>query len=59
MKKETEDKFVNPFENVSYYDFIKAKGDKSVAEYCKGKLTENQIEILQRELENNNKYGGI
>ena len=55
MKKETEDKFVNPFENVSYYDFIKAKGDKSVAEYCKGKLTENQIEILQRELENNNK----
>jgi hypothetical protein len=51
MKKESEDKFINPFDGAGYDEFLKAKGGKSVAEYCKGKLTENQIEILQRELE--------
>lgn len=50
MKKETEDKFINPFDGSGYDEFLKAKGSKSIEDYCKGKLTENQIEILKREL---------
>jgi hypothetical protein len=50
MKKETET-FLNPFEDgVTYDQFLKAKGNKSIEDYCKGKLTENQIETLNREL---------
>ena len=43
--------YVNPFdEGVSYADFKEALGKKSIAEYCKGKLTEDQITWLENEL---------
>lgn len=43
--------FVNPFETgVSYADFLEALGKKTVAEYCKGKLTDEQIAYLENEL---------
>jgi len=37
--------FVNPFE-VNYKVFTDALGKGDVAEYCKGHLTEEQIEFL-------------
>ena len=44
-------KFLNPFnEGVTYAEFKKAVGKKSVAEYCKGKLTQDQIDWLENEL---------
>lgn len=44
-------KFLNPFEvGVTYVEFQKALGKKSVAEYCKGKLEKEQIEFLEQEL---------
>ncbi len=44
-------KFLNPFdEGVTYAEFKKALGKKSVAEYCKGKLSDEQIEFLETEL---------
>ena len=44
-------KFLNPFDaGVTYADFKKALGKKSVAEYCKGKLTQDQIDWLENEL---------
>ena len=50
-KEEKEIKFLNPFEvGVTYAEFQKALGKKSVAEYCKGKLNEDQIEFLEKEL---------
>ena len=46
-----EAKFLNPFEvGVTYAEFQKALGKKSVAEYCKGKLEKEQIEFLEAEL---------
>ena len=46
-----ESKFLNPFEvGVTYAEFQKALGKKSVAEYCKGKLEKEQIEFLEAEL---------
>jgi len=46
-----EEKFLNPFDfGVTYAEFQKALGKKSVAEYCKGKLTEEQVEWLEKEL---------
>lgn len=43
--------FLNPFdEGVSYADFKEALGKKSIADYCKGKLTEDQITWLENEL---------
>lgn len=45
--------FLNPFDKgVSYKDFLKEveKSKKSVAEYCKGKLTTEQISWLEKEL---------
>ena len=49
--QKTESKFLNPFEKgVSYEDFKKALGKKSVSEYCKGKLSNSEIEFLEREL---------
>lgn len=46
-----EEKFLNPFEiGVTYVEFQKALGKKSVAEYCKGKLEKEQIEFLEAEL---------
>ena len=46
-----EAKFLNPFDaGVTYAEFQKALGKKSVAEYCKGKLEKEQIEFLEAEL---------
>ena len=46
-----EAKFLNPFDaGVTYAEFKKAVGKKSVAEYCKGKLTQDQIDWLENEL---------
>lgn len=46
-----ESKFLNPFDaGVTYAEFKKALGKKSVAEYCKGKLSDEQIAFLETEL---------
>ena len=46
-----EAKFLNPFDaGVTYADFKKALGKKSVAEYCKGKLSDDEIAFLEAEL---------
>ena len=46
-----EAKFLNPFDaGVTYAEFQKALGKKSVAEYCKGKLEKEQIHFLEKEL---------
>jgi hypothetical protein len=51
MAEEKEVKFLNPFdEGVTYAEFQKALGKKSVSEYCKGKLTEDEIKWLENEL---------
>ena len=50
-KEEKEIKFLNPFDKgVTYVEFQKALGKKSVAEYCKGKLSQDQIDWLEKEL---------
>ena len=50
-KEEKEIKFLNPFDKgVTYVEFQKALGKKSIAEYCKGKLEKEQIEFLEKEL---------
>ena len=50
-EKEIKEKFVNPFEKgVTYAEFKKALGKKTVAEYCKGKLEKDQIDWLEQEL---------
>jgi hypothetical protein len=41
--------FVNPFE-VNYKVFMDAVGKSDVSEYCKGHLTEEQIELLIEDL---------
>ena len=44
-------KFLNPFDaGVTYVEFKKALGKKTVAEYCKGKLTDEEISWLENEL---------
>lgn len=44
-------KFLNPFDaGVTYIEFQKALGKKSVADYCKGKLSDEQITWLENEL---------
>ena len=46
--------FVNPFDvGVSYKDFLDAVkvSKKTVKEYLKGKLTDEQIEFIERELD--------
>lgn len=48
---EKAEKFINPFDvGVSYAEFQKVLGKKSVADYCKGKLTNDQIAWLENEL---------
>lgn len=43
--------FLNPFKKgVSYELFLEALGTKTVAEYCKGKLTENEINWITNEI---------
>ena len=50
-KEEKEIKFLNPFDKgVTYVEFKKALGKKSIAEYCKGKLSQDQIDWLENEL---------
>jgi len=47
--------FINPFDGgVSYPDFLEAVGKKTVEEYCKGKLTDEQIKWLLNDLEHFN-----
>lgn len=41
--------FVNPFD-VNYKVFMDAVGKLDVTEYCKGHLTEEQIELLVEDL---------
>lgn len=51
--KEIKDGFLNPFgEQTSYAEFQKAVKESkvSVAEYCKGKIEESQLEWLENEL---------
>ena len=44
-------KFLNPFEvGVTYVEFQKALGKKSIAEYCKGKLSDDEVAFLEAEL---------
>ena len=51
MAEEKEPKFLNPFDaGVTYAEFQKALGKKAVAEYCKGKLSDEQITFLETEL---------
>jgi hypothetical protein len=46
------DKFVNPFQKgVTYADFVKALGDKTVAEYAGAYLTIQEVSWLEREIE--------
>lgn len=50
-EEEKEVKFLNPFDKgVTYAEFQKALGKKSIAEYCKGKITADQIDWLENEL---------
>lgn len=45
------DNFCNPFEpGINYDIFLKALGTKTVKLYCKGKLTDEQIEWLINDL---------
>ena len=52
MSEEVKDvKFLNPFDaGVTYAEFKKALGKKTVAEYCKGKLSDDEIAFLEIEL---------
>lgn len=44
-------KFLNPFDiGVSYTDFLKEVGAKTISEYCKGKLTNEQIKWLENDI---------
>ena len=48
--------FINPFnEGVNYITFLEAVGKKTVEEYCKGKLTDEQLEWLVNDLKHFNK----
>lgn len=54
-KKQTETTndmdFLNPFnKGVNYDMFLEAKGKESVKDYCKGHLTDEQIEWLENDL---------
>lgn len=51
--KEIKDGFLNPFgDKTTYEEFLKAVKDakSTVAEYCKGKISEEQLEWLETEL---------
>ena len=44
-------KFINPFESgVTYKQFLKAVDKKTISEYCKNKLTKEQIEWLENDI---------
>lgn len=43
--------FVNPFDaGVNYDQFTEAMGDKTLKEYCDGKLTAEQFDWLENDL---------
>lgn len=47
------DQFVNPFkEGVTYAIFVSAIGRKSVRNYCKGHLSESEIDWIEEEVKN-------
>ena len=51
--KEIKEGFLNPFgEQTTYADFLKAVKDakSTVSEYCKGKISKDQLEWLENEL---------
>ena len=51
--QEIKDGFLNPFgEKTNYNEFLKAVKDakSTVKEYCKGKISEDQLEWLENEL---------
>lgn len=51
MAKKENTEFVNPFETgVNYKMFTEALNGSSVKDYCKGKLTDEQIEFLENDL---------
>lgn len=55
-KVDNKSEFLNPLnQGVNYVDFLKAVGDKTVAEYCKGHLTEDEIKSLEVEINHLNK----
>lgn len=50
MEKDKEE-FLNPFATgVSYADFLKAVGTQTIALYCKGKLTDEEIAFIEKEI---------
>jgi len=49
VKEVKNEKFLNPFDfGVTYVEFQKALGKKSVSEYCKGKLTDEEITWIEK-----------
>ena len=54
MAKDLTEKKINPFDaGVTYPEFLSAiPKDKTVKEYCKDILTEDQIEWLENDLKN-------
>lgn len=47
------DEFLNPFDKgVSYEAFLKEvdKSKKTVSEYCKNKLTNDEVDFIEKEL---------
>lgn len=51
-KPNEKDEFVNPFQKgTTYADFLNAKGEKTIDEYCKKYLTAEQIAWLETEIE--------
>ena len=45
------DKFLNPFNTgISYADFLKAVGSQKIADYCKGKITDEEIAFIEKEV---------
>jgi len=50
-KNEEKKEFVNPLlEGVNYIQFLEAVGKDTVKEYCKGHLTDEQIDCLENDL---------
>lgn len=57
-KAEIKDGFLNPFgQETSYEEFLEQveKSKKSVADYCKGKITQDELSWLEKEIELFNK----
>lgn len=55
-EKKEQKEFVNPFnKGVTYEAFLKAKGNTKIADYCKDKLTQDQISWIEKEIKLINK----